>query len=58
MEPVLLPLFLLVNGQFEGVIPHLVDGGLSLLHYTDDTILYMEHDLEIGKKSEIDTFGF
>jgi hypothetical protein len=28
------------------VIPHLVDGGLSILQYADDTILFMEHDLE------------
>jgi hypothetical protein len=30
----------------EGVVPHLVDGGLSILQYADDTILFMEHDLE------------
>jgi hypothetical protein len=34
------------DGQIEGVIPHLVDGGLSILWYADDTILFMEHDLE------------
>jgi hypothetical protein len=34
------------DGQIEGVIPHLVDGGLSVLQYADDTILFMEHDLE------------
>jgi hypothetical protein len=34
------------DGQIEGVIPHLVDGGLSILRYADDTILLMEHDLE------------
>jgi hypothetical protein len=34
------------DGQIEGVIPHLVDGGLSILQYADDTILFMEHDLE------------
>jgi hypothetical protein len=33
-------------GQIEGVIPHLVDGGLSILQYADDTIIFMEHDLE------------
>jgi hypothetical protein len=32
--------------QIEGVIPHLVDGVLSILKYADDTILSMEHDLE------------
>jgi hypothetical protein len=34
------------DGQFEGVIPHIIDGGLSILQYADDTILFMEHDLE------------
>jgi hypothetical protein len=28
-----------IDGQFEGVIRHLVDGGLSILQYPDDTIL-------------------
>jgi hypothetical protein len=32
--------------KIEGVISHLVDGGLSILQYADDTILCMEHDLE------------
>ena len=35
-----------LDGQVEGVIPHLVDGGLSILQYADDTILFMEHDPE------------
>jgi hypothetical protein len=34
------------DGLIEGVIPHLVDGGLSILQYADDTILFMEHNLE------------
>jgi hypothetical protein len=34
------------DDQIEGVLQHLVDGGLSILQYADDTILYMEHDLE------------
>jgi hypothetical protein len=34
------------DGQIEGVITHLVDGGLSILQYTDDTIIFMKHDLE------------
>ncbi|WVZ71503.1 hypothetical protein U9M48_020086, partial [Paspalum notatum var. saurae] len=33
------------NGQFRGVIPHLVEGDLSILQYADDTILFLEHDL-------------
>ena len=34
------------SDQIAGVVPHLVDGGLSILQYADDTILFMEHDLE------------
>jgi hypothetical protein len=34
------------EGQIEGVILHLVDDGLSILQYADDTILFMEYDLE------------
>jgi hypothetical protein len=32
-------------GQVEGVIPHLVQDGLSILQYADDTIIFMCHDL-------------
>jgi hypothetical protein len=34
------------GGLIAGVVPHLVDDGLSLLQYADDTILFMDHDLE------------
>jgi hypothetical protein len=34
------------EGQVEGVIPHLVDDGLSILQYANDTILFMDHNLE------------
>jgi len=34
------------NDQVHGVVPHLIDGGLSILQYTDDTILFMDHNLE------------
>ncbi|XP_071683623.1 uncharacterized protein [Lolium perenne] len=33
------------DGQIERVVPHLVDGGLSIFQYADDTILFMDHDL-------------
>jgi exonuclease III len=33
------------DGQVEGLIPHLVDGGVSILQYADDTIIFMKHDL-------------
>ncbi|XBI18381.1 hypothetical protein VPH35_060175 [Triticum aestivum] len=34
-----------------GIIPHLVDGGVSILQYANDTIIFMEHDL--GKARNI-----
>ena len=33
------------DGQVCGLIPHLVDRGVSILQYADDTIIFMEHDL-------------
>ena len=33
------------DGQVGGLIPHLVDGGISILQYADDTILFLEHDI-------------
>jgi hypothetical protein len=41
------------DGQIEGVIPHLVDGGLSIRQYADDTILFMEHDLEKARNLKL-----
>jgi hypothetical protein len=29
-----------------GLTPHLVEGGVSILQYEDDTILFLEHDLD------------
>jgi hypothetical protein len=34
------------DGQIKCMISHLDDGDLSILQYTDDTILFMKHDLE------------
>jgi hypothetical protein len=40
-------------GQVVGVVPHLVDGGLSILQYADDTIIFMEDDLERAKNMKL-----
>jgi hypothetical protein len=34
------------DGQVDGLIPHLVDGGVSIPQYDDNTIIFMQHDLE------------
>jgi hypothetical protein len=41
------------DGQFSGVIPHLVEDGLSTLQYADDTILFFDHDLDQAKSMEL-----
>jgi hypothetical protein len=34
------------EGLVKGLVPHLVDGGVSILQYVDDTILLLDDDLE------------
>jgi hypothetical protein len=34
-----------VDRQVGGLVSHLVDGGISILQYANDTILFMEHAL-------------
>lgn len=41
------------KGQVGGLIPHLVDGGVSILQYTDDTILFMEHDMAKARNMKL-----
>jgi hypothetical protein len=33
------------QNMFDGLVPHLVDGGLSILQYADDTVLFLEDEL-------------
>ncbi|WVZ92703.1 hypothetical protein U9M48_038749, partial [Paspalum notatum var. saurae] len=40
-------------GLFKGVVPHLVDDGLSILHYADDTVLFLDHDLDQAKNMKL-----
>jgi ABC-type proline/glycine betaine transport system ATPase subunit len=41
------------DGQIRGVLPHLVDDGLSILQYADDTIIFIDHDLEEAKNLKL-----
>lgn len=36
-----------------GLVPHLVDGGVSILQYADDTIIFMEHDLAKARNMKL-----
>jgi hypothetical protein len=40
-------------GLLSGVIPHLVDDGLSILQYANDTIIFLEHDLQEVKNLKL-----
>ena len=40
-------------GQIKGVVPHLVDGGLSILQYADDTVLFLGDDIEQAKNLKL-----
>jgi hypothetical protein len=41
------------HGQVSGVVPRLIDGGLSILQYADDTIIFMENDLEKARNMKL-----
>jgi hypothetical protein len=32
------------DGQITAILPHLIDDGLSILKYADDTIIFLDHD--------------
>jgi hypothetical protein len=40
------------NGQINGLVPHLIEGSISMLQYAQDTILFMEHNLEQAANME------
>lgn len=46
------------DGQLTGVVPHLVNGALSILQYVDDTILFMELDLEKARNVKLLLYAF
>ena len=41
------------HGQVKGVVPNLIDGGLSVLQYADNTIIFMDHDIEQAKNLKL-----
>ena len=46
------------ESQISGVVPHLVDGGLLVLQYVDDTILFMEHNLDQAQNTKLLLYAF
>jgi hypothetical protein len=47
-----------VDGIIEEVIPHLMDGGLSILQYADDIVTFMGHDFEKARNLKLILSGF
>jgi len=45
-------------GQIEGIIPHIIQDGLSILQYADDTVIFMSDDVEkaVNMKLLLSTF--
>jgi hypothetical protein len=39
--------------KLKGVIPHVVEEGLSILRFADDMTIFMEYDIEQAKKYEV-----
>jgi len=41
------------DSKVKGVVPNLIDGGLSILQYADDTIIFIDHDIEQAKNLKL-----
>jgi len=41
------------DSKVKGVVPNLIDGGLSVLQYADNTIIFMDHDIEQAKNLKL-----
>ena len=41
------------DGQVKGVVPHLVGERLSILQYADDTIIFLDHDIDKAKNMKL-----
>jgi hypothetical protein len=39
--------------QIKRVVPRLIDEGLSVLQYADDTMIFMDNDLERAKNMKL-----
>lgn len=46
------------NGVFAGLISHLIDTGVAILQYADDTIILLEDDLEMARNLKLVLYLF
>lgn len=41
------------QGQIGGVVPRLIDGGLSIIQYADDTIIFLDNDVQKARNMKL-----
>jgi hypothetical protein len=41
------------EGQIAGIVPHLVDDGISILQHVDNTIIFMDHDMDKAQNMKL-----
>ena len=46
------------EGLIRGIIPHLIDDGLSILQYADDTVIFLDHDIDLAKNMKLLLYVF
>jgi len=46
------------DGQICGIVPHLIEDGLSVFQYTYDTILFLDHDIAQAMNMKLLLFTF
>jgi hypothetical protein len=42
-----------LNGQIQGVVPHLVNNGLSILQYANDKLIFMDDNVDKTKNLKL-----
>jgi hypothetical protein len=41
------------EGQISAIVPHLVEDGILILQYADDTIIFMDHDIDKAQNMKL-----
>ena len=41
------------ENQFAGIIPPLIEGGLSILQYADDTVVFLDHSIDQARNVKL-----
>jgi hypothetical protein len=41
------------ENQFAGIVPHLIEGGLFILQYADDTVVFLDHSIDQARNVKL-----